>query len=92
MEDDCPRVHRSGHRARDIAHYAFNAVWKNRPSVPRIVVQGDNKPLYLDHAQFEGFEVCLTTEHETAAISSRREDAVGCRHYGEQHGHPAKHF
>jgi hypothetical protein len=35
----------------------------------RIVGQGDNKPLYLDHPQFEGFEVRQTVGRGKAELT-----------------------
>jgi heme-degrading monooxygenase HmoA len=53
--------------AEDYTLYASHTVWKTalclrrgpnrRRSVPASSRAGDNKPLYLDHPQFEGFEV-----------------------------------
>jgi heme-degrading monooxygenase HmoA len=52
--------------------YASHTVWKNRATFEAWTKSeafraahsraGDNKPLYLDHPQFEGFEVRQTVK------------------------------
>src|SRR3977135_85381 len=59
-----------GPEAEDHTLYASHAVWKNRAVFERGTKSeafraahsraGDNKPLYLDHPKFEGFEVRQT--------------------------------
>jgi heme-degrading monooxygenase HmoA len=59
-----------GPEAEDHRLYASHTVWKNRATFEAWTKSeafraahsraGDNKPLYLDHPQFEGFEVRQT--------------------------------
>jgi heme-degrading monooxygenase HmoA len=59
-----------GPEAEDYTLYASNTVWKNRAVFEAWTKSeafraahsraGDNKPLYLDHPQFEGFELRQT--------------------------------
>jgi heme-degrading monooxygenase HmoA len=61
-----------GPEAEDHTLYASHTIWKNRTVFEawtkseafRAAHQsaGSNKPLYLDHPQFEGFEVVQTVE------------------------------
>lgn len=68
-----------GPEAEDHTLYASHTVWENRDvfeawtkSEPFRAAHsraGDNKPLYLDHPQFEGFEVRQTVGRGQAAYS-----------------------
>jgi heme-degrading monooxygenase HmoA len=60
----------NGPEAEDHTLYAFRTIWENRATFEAWTRSeafraahnraGDNKPLYLDHPQFEGFEVRQT--------------------------------
>ncbi len=62
-----------GPEAEDHTLYASHTVWANRGAFEAWTRSeafraahhraGDNKPLYLGHPQFEGFEVCQTVQH-----------------------------
>jgi heme-degrading monooxygenase HmoA len=66
-----------GPEAEDHTLYASHTVWKNRATFEAWTKSeafraahgraGDNKPLYLDHPQFEGFEVRQTVGRGKAA-------------------------
>ena len=66
-----------GPEAEDHTLYASHTVWENRAVFEAWTKSeafraahsraGDNKPLYLDHPQFEGFEVCQTVGRGKAA-------------------------
>ena len=61
-----------GPEAADHTLYASHTVWKNRAVFEARTKSeafraaharaGGNKPLYLGHPQFEGFEVCQTVK------------------------------
>jgi heme-degrading monooxygenase HmoA len=68
-----------GPEAEDHTLYASHTIWDNRSAFEAWTRSeafraahhraGDNKPLYLGHPQFEGFEVCQTVlMHRPAAI------------------------
>ncbi len=62
-----------GPEAEDHTLYASHTIWENRGAFEAWTRSeafraahhraGDNKPLYLGHPQFEGFEVCQTVLH-----------------------------
>ena len=62
-----------GPEAEDHTLYASHTIWENRAAFEAWTRSeafraahhraGDNKPLYLGHPQFEGFEVCQTVLH-----------------------------
>jgi heme-degrading monooxygenase HmoA len=66
-----------GREAGDHRLYASHTVWENRAVFEAWTKSeafraahsraGDNKPLYLDHPQFEGFGVRQTVKHGRAA-------------------------
>jgi heme-degrading monooxygenase HmoA len=68
-----------GPEAEDHTLYASHTVWKNRAVFEAWTKSeafraahsraGDNKPLYLGHPQFEGFEVCQTVGHGKAEVA-----------------------
>jgi heme-degrading monooxygenase HmoA len=68
-----------GPEAEDHTLYASHTVWKNRAVFEAWTKSeafraahsraGDNKPLYLGHPQFEGFEVCQTVRHGKAEVA-----------------------
>jgi heme-degrading monooxygenase HmoA len=68
-----------GPEAEDHTLYAFHTIWENRAvfeawtkseafRAPRSRA-GENKPLYLDHPQFEGFEVRQRVGHSNTAVA-----------------------
>ena len=69
-----------GPAAEDHTLYASHTIWENRAVFEawtrseafRAAHQkaGDNKPLYLDHPQFEGFEVCQTVARRKASSAA----------------------
>ena len=68
-----------GPEAEDHTLYASHTVWENRAVFEAWTKSeafraahsraGDNKPLYLDHPQFEGFEVRLATDLPADSIN-----------------------
>jgi len=68
-----------GPEAEDHTLYASHTVWKNRAVFEAWTKSeafraahhkaGDNKPLYLGHPQFEGFEVCQTVRRGKAEVA-----------------------
>jgi heme-degrading monooxygenase HmoA len=68
-----------GPEADDHTLYASHTVWANRAAFEAWTRSesfraahhraGDNKPLYLGHPQFEGFEVRQTMEHGKAEVA-----------------------
>jgi heme-degrading monooxygenase HmoA len=68
-----------GPEAEDHTLYASHTVWENRAVFEAWTKSeafraahsraGDNKPLYLDHPQFEGFEVRQTAGRSKAAVA-----------------------
>jgi heme-degrading monooxygenase HmoA len=68
-----------GPEAEDHTLYASHTVWENRAVFEAWTKSeafraahsraGDNKPLYLDHPQFEGFEVRQTVGRGRAALA-----------------------
>jgi heme-degrading monooxygenase HmoA len=68
-----------GPEAEDHTLYASHTVWKNRAVFEAWTKSeafraahsraGDNKPLYLGHPQFEGFEVCQTVGRSKAEVA-----------------------
>jgi heme-degrading monooxygenase HmoA len=68
-----------GPEAEDHTLYASHTVWKSRAVFEAWTKSeafraahsraGDNKPLYLGHPQFEGFEVCQTVRHGKAEVA-----------------------
>jgi heme-degrading monooxygenase HmoA len=67
-----------GPEAEDHTLYASHTVWENRAVFEAWTKSeafraahsraGDNKPMYLDHPQFEGFEVRQTVARGKAAV------------------------
>jgi heme-degrading monooxygenase HmoA len=65
-----------GPEGEDHTLYASHSIWQSRAAFEAWTKSeafraahsraGDNKPLYLDHPQFEGFEVCQTVGHRRA--------------------------
>ena len=70
-----------GPEAEDHTLYASHTVWKTRSAFEAWTKSeafraahaqaGDNKPLYMGHPQFEGFETIQTVEGGKRAASSR---------------------
>jgi heme-degrading monooxygenase HmoA len=68
-----------GPEAEDHTLYASHTVWKNRATFEAWTKSeafraaharaGDNKPLYLGHPQFEGFETIQTVGSGKAAVA-----------------------
>jgi heme-degrading monooxygenase HmoA len=68
-----------GPEAEDHTLYASHTIWKNRAAFEAWTKSaafraahsraGDNKPLYLDHPQFEGFEVRQTVGRGKAEVA-----------------------
>ena len=68
-----------GPEAEDHTLYSSHTVWQSKPAFEawtkseafRAVHKdaGQNKPLYLDHPQFEGFEVRQTVRRGAAAVA-----------------------
>jgi heme-degrading monooxygenase HmoA len=68
-----------GPAAEDHTLYASHSVWESRAAFEawtrseafRAAHQqaGEHKPLYLDHPQFEGFEICQTVARSSAAAA-----------------------
>jgi heme-degrading monooxygenase HmoA len=68
-----------GPEAEDHTLYASHTVWENRAVFEAWTKSesfrtahsraGDNKPLYLDHPQFEGFEVRQTVGRSKTAVA-----------------------
>ena len=68
-----------GPEAEDHTLYASHTVWENRATFEAWTRSdafraahsraGDNKPLYLDHPQFEGFEVLQTVGRPKTAAA-----------------------
>jgi len=68
-----------GPAAEDHTLYASHSVWESRAAFEawtrseafRAAHQqaGDHKPLYIGHPQFEGFEICQTVAHRSAAAA-----------------------
>jgi len=68
-----------GPAAEDHTLYASHSVWESRAAFEawtrsesfRAAHQqaGDHKPLYIGHPQFEGFEICQTVAHKSAAAA-----------------------
>ena len=67
--------------AEDLTLYASHTIWENRTVFEawtnqrlfgqRISRARDNKPLYLGHPDFEGFEVCqIVGRGKTAAVTA----------------------
>ena len=69
-----------GPEAGDHTLYASRTIWESKAAFEawtrsdafRAAHQkaGDNKPLYLDHPQFEGFEVCQTVTRSKAGAAA----------------------
>jgi heme-degrading monooxygenase HmoA len=68
-----------GPEAEDHTLYASHTVWGNRAAFEAWTRSdafraahhkaGDNKPLYLGHPQFEGFEVCQTVGRSRVEVA-----------------------
>jgi heme-degrading monooxygenase HmoA len=68
-----------GPEAEDYTLYASHTVWENRAVFEAWTKSeafraahhkaGDNKPLYLGHPEFEGFEVCQTVGRDKAEVA-----------------------
>jgi heme-degrading monooxygenase HmoA len=68
-----------GPTAEDHTLYASHSVWESRAAFEAWTRSeafraahkqaGDHKPLYLDHPQFEGFEICQTVARSSAAAA-----------------------
>ena len=68
-----------GPEAEDHTLYASHTIWENRAVFEAWTKSeafraahhkaGDNKPLYLEHPQFEGFEVRQTVRHGKAQVA-----------------------
>lgn len=68
-----------GPEAEDHTLYASHTIWENRGAFETWTRSeafraaharaGDNKPLYLGHPQFEGFEVCQTVSQHATKVT-----------------------
>jgi len=83
-----------GPDAEDHTLYASHTVWANHAVFEAWTKSeafraahhkaGDNKPLYLEHPQFEGFEVRQTVRRGKAEVAGR----IGWRHESAREGTP----
>jgi len=77
-----------GPEAEDHTLYASHTVWENRAVFEAWIKSeafraahsraGDNKPLYLDHPQFERFEVQQTVRRDRTAARHIRRKLQDC--------------
>ena len=68
-----------GPEAEDHTLFASHTIWESRAAFEAWTKSeafraahrsaGDNKPLYLGHPQFEGFEVCQSVEKRKPAVA-----------------------
>jgi heme-degrading monooxygenase HmoA len=78
-----------GPEAEDHTLYASHTCWESRTAFEAWTRSeafraahhraGENKPLYLDHPQFEGFEVCQTIGARKKAPVGRTDTGIACQ-------------